>query len=99
MNNLQFLFSNTLEPETISILDGSVTLYRRLNSRQWQCRFKLDAGSWHQASTASDEVAEATTNAISIYEAVRAKISNGLTVKNKSFKSLALEQLEILEKR
>lgn len=64
MNNLQFLFLNTPEPETISILDGSITLYRRPNSRQWQCRFKLDNGSWHQATTASDQVAEAATRAI-----------------------------------
>lgn len=101
MNNLQFLFSqrSKQEHETISVLDEAITLYRRPNSRQWQCRFKLDNGSWHQASTASDQVAEATTRAISIYETVKAKISNGLTVKNMTFKSLALEQLEILEKK
>jgi len=98
MNNLQFLFSQSpdKEPETISILDGSITLYRRPNSRLWQCRFKLESGSWHQASTASDQMAEATTRAISIYETVRAKIADGVAVKNKNFKSLALEKLEIL---
>lgn len=101
MNNLRYLFSEDTgkEPETISILDGSITLYRRLNSRQWQCRFKLDSGSWHQASTGSDQVAEATTRAISIYETVRAKVLSGEVVKNKNFKSLAKEELDILAKQ
>ena len=64
MNNLQFLFAkNDREPESINILDGSIKLFRRPNSHQWQCRFKLESGSWHQASTGSDQVAEATGQA------------------------------------
>ena len=90
MNNLQFLFSNTQQPKTISILGGSITLYRRPNSHQWQCRFKLDTGSWHQASTGSEQLAEATTRAIGIYETVRAKIGEGCSVKNRTFKQLAM---------
>ena len=41
-------------------------------------------------------MAEATTRAISIYETVRAKVLSGEVVKNKNFKSLALEELEYL---
>lgn len=95
MNNLQFLFAkNSREPESISILDGSITLYRRPNSQQWQCRFKLESGSWHQASAGSDQVAEATTKAIGIYETVKAKISNNLAITHKTFKSIAKDELK-----
>ena len=44
-------------------------------------------------------MAEATTRAISIYETVRAKVLSGEVVKNKNFKSLALEELDILAKQ
>ena len=95
MNNLQYLFSNIKkEPEPIQILDGLITLYRRPNSHQWQCRFKLGSGSWHQTSTSSDQVAEATTRAIAIYESVKVKISSNLAVVNKTFKKIAQDELE-----
>jgi integrase len=98
MLNINFLFTQAAskDPDTLSILDGDILLYKRPNSHQWQCRFKLEAGLWHQASTGSDQSAEATTRAIAIYETVRAKVANGLAVKNKNFKRLALEQLDIL---
>jgi integrase len=99
MNDLKFIFSNTQQSKTLSICNDSIRLFKRPNSHQWQCRFKLDSGSWHQTSTGSDQVAEATTRAIAIYEAIRTKVSNGLVIKNKNFKSLALEQLDILAKQ
>ncbi len=96
MNNLQFLFSQQPKQEhgLISVLDGAITLYQRPNSRYWQCRFKLENGSWHQASTASDQLAEATTRSIAIYETVKAKISSGLPITKKTFKRIAEEELE-----
>jgi integrase len=101
MHNINFLFKQiaSKDPDTLSILDGTISLFKRPNSHQWQCRFKLASGSWHQASTGSDQVAEATTRAIAIYEAVLVKVSNGLVIKNKNFKSLALEVLDILAKQ
>ena len=60
MNNLSFLFATkTLDQESIKLLDGDLTLYKRPHSHQWQCRFKLSTGAWHFASTGSDQVAEA----------------------------------------
>lgn len=101
MHNINFLFTQTAsrDPDTLTVLNGAIRLFKRSNSHQWQCRFKLDSGSWHQASTGSDQVAEATTRAISIYESVRAKISNDLVVKNKNFKSLALEEMDYLSRQ
>jgi hypothetical protein len=49
------------------------------------------------ASTGSDQVAEATARAIAVYESLRVKVTAGLVIKNKNFKRLALEQLDILD--
>ncbi|QWD03095.1 hypothetical protein G6723_04960 [Polynucleobacter paneuropaeus] len=57
MNNLSLLFASTTPEEPIKLLDGLLTLYKRSNSHQWQCRFKLATGAWHSASTGSDQVA------------------------------------------
>ena len=55
----------------------------------------MDTGYWHQASTGSDQLAEVTTRALDIYESIRIKVTAGLVIKNKNFKRLALEQLDI----
>ena len=100
MNNLKFLFQNSQpsDSETISVLDGEVTLFKRPNSQYWQSRFKLENGQWHHASTGSDQIAEASTRAISIFETVKLKIANDLPVVKKSFKAIALEEIEAIEK-
>ncbi len=88
MNNLKFLFqtNNPQTSEPLTILDNKITLFKRLNSNQWQCRFKLDSGSWHTASTNTDQTAEATTKAIEIYEQVRYWVANDLAIKNRNFR-------------
>ena len=94
MNNLSLLFSSTTtEPEPLKLLDGLLTLYKRPSSQQWQCRFKLTTGSWHSASTGSDQLAEATTQAIAIYETVKVKIASDLAIKTKTFRQLATQEL------
>jgi integrase len=100
MNNLQFLFAKTKhrEGKSVSLLDGQLTLFKRSNSDIWQARFKLVNGQWHSASTFSDQLAEASTRAISIYETVKVKIANDLSVVKKSFKSIALEEIEAIKK-
>ncbi|MFM8760203.1 MAG: hypothetical protein ACKOD7_01435, partial [Polynucleobacter victoriensis] len=98
MNNLKFLFQNSQpsDSETISVLDGEVTLFKRPNSQYWQSRFKLENGQWHHASTGSDQIAEATTRSIAIYETVKAKISNGLPVTRRTFRRIAEDELASL---
>ena len=94
MNNLSLLFSTVItDDELIKLLDGLLTLYRRPNSSQWQCRFKLSTGAWHSASTGSDQLAEATTQAIAIYETVKVKIASDLAIKSKTFRQLATQEL------
>jgi integrase len=94
MNNLSLLFStSTTNLEPLKLLDGDLTLYKRPTSNQWQCRFKLATGAWHSASTGSDQVAEATTQAIAIYETVRVKLASDLAVKTRTFRQLATQEL------
>jgi hypothetical protein len=96
MNNLSLLFSSsTTETEPIKLLDGDLTLYKRPNSHQWQCRFKLATGAWHSASTGSDQLAEATTQAISIYETVKVKLASDLAIKTRTFRKLANQELAL----
>ena len=94
MNNLSFLFTTTtLNEESIKLLDGDLTLYKRPHSHQWQCRFKLATGAWHSASTGSDQLAEATTQAIAIYETVKVKLASDLAIKTRTFRQLANQEL------
>ena len=87
MNNLSLLFSTVItDDEPIKLLDGAVTLYKRHNSHQWQCRFKLPNGEWHAASTNTDNADLAQTQAVAIYETVKVKIGAGLGVVTKTFK-------------
>ena len=98
MNNLLMLFASTTPEEPIKLLDGLVTLYKRPASHQWQCRFKLSTGAWHSASTGSDQVAEATTQAIAIYETVKVKIASDLAIKTRTFRQLATQELAMATK-
>jgi integrase len=94
MNNLSLLFSSSsTESEPIKLLDGNLTLYKRPTSHQWQCRFKLSTGAWHSASTGSDQLAEATTQAIAIYETVKVKLASDLAIKTRTFRQLATQEL------
>ena len=72
---------------------GELTLFKRPKSQQWQCRFKLPNGQWHAASTATEDLDVAQTQAIAIYETVKIKISAGLAVTTKTFKQVALDEI------
>jgi integrase len=96
MQNLQQLFSpsaSSSSPRTRSLLKGQLTLFRRANSSNWQCRFKLGDGQWHAASTNTEDLSLAQTQAISIYETVKIKIGSGLAVTTKTFKQVALDEI------
>lgn len=93
MQNLQQLFSNPTSPKTHSLLEGQLTLFRRPNSNNWQCRFKLANGQWHAASTNTEDISIAQTQAIAIYETVKVKIGSGLSAVTKTFKQVALDEI------
>jgi integrase len=96
LQNFNQLFSqntNLESPKTIRLLRGELTLFKRPKSHQWQCRFKLPNGQWHTASTATEDLDTAQTQAIAIYETVKIKISAGLAVVTKTFKQVALDEI------
>ena len=97
MNNLSLLFSSSTTEEPIKLLDGDLTLYKRLHSHQWQCRFKLTTGAWHAASTGSDQLAEATTQAIAIYETVKVKLASDLAIKTQSLSGFFLKRIIVVK--
>ena len=73
-----------------------IRLFRRPDSQHWQCRFKLDNGAWHQATTGTSVAKEAECRAIAIYETVRIRVSNDLAIRTKSFRRVADEEVEAL---
>ncbi len=98
MNNLQYLFNQvaTTQSRTISLLDGAIVLYKRANSTQWQCRFRLDNGSWFACTTASDQVAEASTRAIELHQRIHERYASEEAFRTRTFAWLAKQELESL---
>jgi integrase len=86
----------TKQPRHTTTHGGSIRLFRRPDSQHWQCRFRLDNGTWHQATTGTTVFAEAETRAIAIYETIRVRVSNDLAIRTKSFQRVALEEVEAL---
>ncbi len=78
------------------IYNRRIRLFRRPDSQHWQCRFKLDNGSWHQVSTGTAVAKEAESRAIAIYETIRIRVSNDLSIRTKSFRRVAEEEAEAL---
>ncbi len=92
MNNLSPLSSSsTAESEPLKLLDGNLILYKGPTSHQRQCRFKLSTGAWHSASTGSDQVVEASTQSIAIYETVKVKLVSDLAIMTKAFRELVTQ--------
>jgi integrase len=85
------------QPRHTTTHGGRIRLFRRPDSQHWQCRFKLDNGTWHQATTSTTVFNEAETRAIAIYETVRVRVSNDLAIRTKSFQRVAAEEVEALQ--
>lgn len=97
MQNLQYFFTRSVTQDsstTIPLLGGELTLFKRSHSRNWQCRFKLPSGQWHSASTNTEDLAFAETQAIAIYETIKVKIGAGLSPINKTFKQVASDEID-----
>jgi len=93
------LFSSsatTAPPRHRSVCDGRIRLFRRPNSQHWQCRFRLDNGTWHQVTTGTTFIDQAETRAVAIYETVRLRVSNDLAVRTKLFRRVAAEEVQAL---
>lgn len=96
MQNLKQLFSKTSPSQTadaIRLHHDLVSLFKRPDGSQWQCRFKLPNGQWHSMSTQQADLEAAKQEAVALYERVMAKLRQELSLKSKSFKQLATEEL------
>ncbi len=95
MNDLRFIFTTPDKkiPSSLTILDGKLTVYKRSQSAQWQCRFKLSNGKWHSASCATTDLEFAKQQAIVLYETVKLKVDAGLAIRVKTFGQIAREEI------
>ena len=95
MSHINYLFAQQISntPQRIVMMDGKLTVYLRSQSAQYQCRFKLANNKWHSASTNTDDLAQAQTNAIAIYETVRVRTDAQLSAVTKTFKQVAREEI------
>ena len=95
MSNLSYLFANTTyaPPKQIILAGGKLTVYKRPQSAQYQCRFKLANNKWHSASTGTADIEQAKIQAVAIYETVKIKTDAGLAISTKTFKQIALDEI------
>ena len=87
-----------LSPDTVTVLDGDVRLYRRANSRAWQASFKLD-GRWVRVSTNCKQLSEARERAREIFVEYRVRQKNGLPVVSKRFGDVASVAIAEMQKQ
>lgn len=95
MNDLRFIFTTPDKkiPSSLTLFDGKLIVYKRSQSQQWQCRFKLSNGKWHSASCATTDLVAAKQQAIVLYETVKLKVDAGLAITVKTFGQIAREEI------
>jgi integrase len=99
MNFTQLFATSSVntEPRHRSICDGRIRLFHRPDSQNWQCRFRLDKGTWHQVTTGTTFIDQAESRAIAIYETVRLRVSNDLAIQTKLFRRVVAEEVAALQ--
>ena len=84
------------QPMLLHLRDGEVVLYRRAASPVWQCRYKLQDGSWHRTSTRKASVEHAVKAACTMYDEARFRQALGLAQTAQDFAGLAHATLQEL---
>jgi hypothetical protein len=77
-------------PESHSIFDGRIKIYKRDDGRYWQCSACIK-GTNHRASTKEDSLQLAKEFAEDWYLGLRGKLRNGELVTEKKFKDAAAQ--------
>ena len=95
MNDLRFIFTTPDKkiPSSLTLFDGKLIVYKRSQSQQCQCRFKLSNSKWHSASCATTDLVAAKQQAIVLYETVKLKVDAGLAITVKTFGQIAREEI------
>lgn len=77
------------KPQTLHLRDGEVVVYRRSRSLLYQCRYKLDDGTWHRQTTGKASVEHAIARACDLYDEARYRQRLGLAHQTHSFAQIA----------
>ena len=85
------------QPTLITLRDGEVVLYKRKDSRHYQCRYRLADGTWHRVTTKKSSVENAVAVACELYDEARFRQRLGLAHKAHSFAQIA--QITLAELR
>ena len=86
--------------QTVHILEGKATLFKRPLTPCWHVRYKVH-GKWERSTTKCDELADAKQRAVDLVTEAWFKERHGMPVVNKRFKSvarLAIRRMAELEK-
>ena len=83
-------------PQTYTLRDGELVLYKRTRSRVWQCKYKLFTGQWVRISTGKSVLEHAVRVASDMYDEARYRERLGLAPVQKSFADIASVTVEEL---
>jgi integrase len=86
-------------PRLIHLRDGEVVVYRRSQSPVWQCRFKLQDGTWHRQSTKKASIEQAVNVATTLYDQARFRQRLGLAHRTHTFAQIAHATLDELRQQ
>lgn len=87
-----------LAPNTVTVLDGDVRLFRRPRSRSWQATFKM-GGRWIRVTTKCKQLADAKKRARELYLEYQVREKNGLPIISKRFADVARVVIADMEKQ
>jgi integrase len=87
------------QPTQIHLRDGEVVLFRRHDSPLWQCRFKLQDGTWHRVSTKRASIEHAVATATELYDEARFRQRLGLAHETRTFAQIATATLDELRRQ
>jgi len=77
-----------LAPPDRKLLDGQITLFKRVNSHKWQTAFKIE-NSEIRRSTKKVDKAEASLAALDLYLEAKFRHKNGMPLKTRTFGDIA----------
>lgn len=75
-------------PDTVHILEGKATLFKRPLTPHWHVRFKAH-GKWERMSTKCERLSDAKSKAVDMVSEARFREKNDLPIVKKRFKSVA----------
>ncbi len=87
------------QPTQLHLRDGEVVIFRRHDSPLWQCRFKLQDGTWHRQSTKRASIEHAVATATELYDEARFRQRLGLAHETRTFAQIATATLDELRRQ